>query len=131
MLISLAFMLSVNLAELPALAAEVETEARALTAQTQVTPALIAGIENLSADSERLSDALRDAAIEQDLPSIFEGIAADARERVAELQAADTGAEREAALANLRVLLEDAILIAPLAAGAAADMAQTRKVALR
>jgi hypothetical protein len=124
-------MLSVNLTEIPTLAAEVEAEARALSAQTEVTPALIANIEDFSADAERLSAGLREAGVEQDLPCIFHGISEDARERVTELQAADTAAERAAAFTNLRVLLDDAILIAPMAASAAADVAEARQVALR
>lgn len=131
MLTCLAFMLSVNLAELPALATEVETDARALAAQTEVTPTLLAGIEDFSTDSERLSAALREAGVEQDLPCIFHGIAEDARERAAELQAADTPAERATAFTNLRVLLDDAMLIAPMAASAAADAAQRRDLAQR
>jgi len=131
MLTCLALMLSVNLTELPGLAAEVETEARALTAQTEVTPALLAGIEDFSSDAERLSASLRDAGVEQDLPCIFHGIAEDARVRAAELQAADTPEERAEAFTNLRVLLDDAILIAPMAASAAADRAQERAVASR
>ena len=131
MLTCLALMLNVGLAELPALAVEVETEARALTIQTEVTPALLNGIAEFSADSERLSAALREAGVEQDLPCIFHGIAEDARERAAELDAADTPAERAEAFTNLRVLLDDAILIAPMAASAAADLAQARDVAAR
>lgn len=131
MLTCLALMLTVNLAELPSLATEVETEARALTAQTEVTPALLAGIEEFSGDAERLSAALREAGVEQDLPCIFHGISEDARVRATELQAADTAEERAEAFTNLRVLLDDAILIAPMAASAAADMAQERNVASR
>lgn len=131
MLTCLALMLNVSLVELPALAVEVETEARALTLQGDVTPSLLAGIAEFSGDAERLSAALREAGVEQDLPCIFHGIAEDARERAAELQAADTPAERTAAFTNLRVLLDDAILIAPMAASAAADMAQTREIAQR
>jgi hypothetical protein len=131
MLTCLALMLNVGLAELPALAVEVETEARALTIQTEITSGLLAGLEEFSADSERLSTALREAGVEQDLPCIFHGIAEDARARAAELQAADTQAERDAAFTNLRVLLDDAILIAPMAASAAADVAQAREVAAR
>lgn len=123
MLTCLAMMLTVSLAELPSLATEVETEARGLTVQTEITPTFLAGIEDFSADSERLSVALREAGVEQDLPCIFHGIAQDARERASELQAADTAAERETAFTNLRVLLDDAILIAPMAASAAADRA--------
>jgi hypothetical protein len=131
MLTCLALVLSVSLTELPSLAAEVETEARALTAQTEITPAFLAGVEEFSEDSERLSASLREAGVEQDLPCIFHGISEDARARIAELQSADTAAERETALTNLRVLLDDAILIAPMAASAAADRATERDVALR
>lgn len=131
MLVCAALMLTVSLAEVPSLAAEVETEARALTAQTEVTPALIQGVEDFSGDAERLSAALREAGVEQDLPCIFHGIAEDARERMTELQAADTPQERDAAFMNLRVLLDDAILIAPMAAAAAADAAAAEDVALR
>ncbi|MBL8543249.1 MAG: hypothetical protein JNJ63_05525 [Hyphomonadaceae bacterium] len=124
MLTCLAMMLSVSLAELPTLATEVETEARAITAQTEITPALLSDIEEFSQDSERLSASLREAGVEQDLPCIFHGISEDARVRAAELQAADTPAERTEAFTNLRVLLDDAILIAPMAASAAADRQQ-------
>lgn len=124
MLTCLAMMLSVSLADLPTLATEVETEARAITAQTEITPALLSDIEEFSQDSERLSASLREAGVEQDLPCIFHGISEDARVRAAELQAADTPAERTEAFTNLRVLLDDAILIAPMAASAAADRQQ-------
>ena len=131
MLTCLAFVLNVSLAELPSLASEVETEARAITAQTEVTPALLTNIEEFSVDAERLSALLREAGVEQDLPCIFHGIAEDARVRANELQAADTPAERAEAFTNLRVLLDDAILIAPMAASAAADRAQAQNVAQR
>jgi len=131
MLTCLAFVLNVSLAELPSLANEVETEARAITAQTEVTPALLTNIEEFSVDAERLSASLREAGVEQDLPCIFHGIAEDARVRANELQAADTPAERAEAFTNLRVLLDDAILIAPMAASAAADRAQAQNVAQR
>lgn len=124
MLTCLAMMLSVSLADLPTLATEVETEARAITAQTEITPALLSDIEDFSQDAERLSASLREAGVEQDLPCIFHGISEDARVRAAELQAADTAAERTEAFTNLRVLLDDAILIAPMAASAAADRQQ-------
>ena len=121
MLTCLALMLGVGFAELPSLAAEVEAEARTLTAQTEITPAFLAGIEDFSTDAELLSASLREMGVAQDLPCIFHGIAEDARVRVTELQAADTPTERETAFTNLRVLLDDAILIAPMAASAAAD----------
>ncbi len=131
MLTCVAFMFTVSLAELPSLATEIETEARALTAQTEITPAFMAGIEDFSGDAERFSVALRSAGVEQDLPCIFHGIAEDARERVAELREADTAEERTLALTNLRVLLDDAILIAPMAASAAADRAEEQQIASR
>ncbi len=123
MLTCAALMLTVSLAELPALATHVETEARALTAQTEVTSVFLSDILEFSGEAERLSVALREAGVEQDLPCIFHGIAEDARERVVELRQADTPAERDVAFTNLRVLLDDAILIAPMAAAAAADAA--------
>jgi hypothetical protein len=131
MLTCAALMLTVSLAELPSLATEVETGARALTAQTQITPGFLADIREFSGDAERLSAALREAGVEQDLPCIFHGIGEDARERVTELEAADTQAERDVAFTNLRVLLDDAILIAPMAASAAADAAAEETVAER
>jgi hypothetical protein len=121
MLTCLALVLGVSFAELPSLAIEVEGEARTLTAQTEITPEFLAGIEDFSVDAERLSVSLREIGVEQDLPCIFHGIAEDARVRATELQAADTPAERETAFTNLRVLLDDAILIAPMAAAAAAE----------
>ncbi|QGZ94281.1 hypothetical protein [Terricaulis silvestris] len=131
MLTCLALMLNVSLAELPSLATEVEAEARTLTAQTEITPAFLTEIVEFSGDAERLSVALRAAGVEQDLPCIFHGIAEDARERAAEFQSADDQAERDAAFMNLRVLLDDAILIAPMAASAAADRAAEQAVAQR
>ncbi len=129
MLTCVAFMLTASLAELPTLAAEVEAEARALTVHAEITPAFLAGIEDFSGDAEQLSAALREAGVEQDLPCIFHGIAEDARARVVELQTADTIEERQTAFTNLRVLLDDAILIAPMAAAAAADRAAEQQVA--
>jgi hypothetical protein len=131
MLTCAALMLTVSLAELPSLAAEVETGARSLTAQTEITPGFLADIREFSGDAERLSAALREAGVEQDLPCIFHGIGEDARERAHELQAADTQTERDTAFTNLRVLLDDAILIAPMAAAAAADAAVEQDVAGR
>ncbi len=131
MLTCAVLMLTVTLAELPTLASDVERGARALTIQTEVTPGFLAEIQEFSGDAERLSVALREAGVEQDLPCIFHGIAEDARERAAELRAADTQADRAAAFTNLRVLLDDAILIAPMAAAAAADAAAEDHVAAR
>jgi len=120
---ALAALATVSLSDIPALADEVEAGARALTIETSITPTFLAGLEEFSADAMRLSDALREAGVEQDLPCIFRGIAEDAADRVSEFQAADTPGERDMAFAGLRALLDDAILIAPMAAGAAADVA--------
>lgn len=124
MLICLAMALSVvSLTEIPALAGEVEAEARTLAAQAEVTPAFMAGLEGFSADAMRLSDSLAQAGVAQDMPAIFRGISVDASERVTELQAADTPSELQLALSSLQALLGDAIALAPMAAGAAADTA--------
>jgi hypothetical protein len=120
-----------SMAEIPALTAEIEAEARALASETQVTPALITRIDDLSSDAERLSSILQSAGVGQDMPCIFQGIAKDSRDRAAEFIAADTQDERDAAFMNLRVLMDDAALIAPLAATAAQDRAEQRDLALR
>lgn len=116
--------------DLPGLAFEVEAEARALRAQSQVSPGLYAGLEEFSADAERLATALRNAGVGHDLPTIFEGLARDARARTAALQAA-APSQRPADVAALQALLDDAIMIAPMAASVAADVTQTRDIARR
>ena len=124
MLTCLALVLGVSLAEIPSLAAEVESAARTLSVQTEVTPEFLADLEDFSADAERFSVSLREAGVEQDLPCIFHGIAEDARERASDLRGSSTGAERASALTDLRVLLDDAILIAPIAASEVAGLAR-------
>ncbi|MBK6702512.1 MAG: hypothetical protein IPG56_01240 [Caulobacteraceae bacterium] len=114
-------MLTVGAAELPSLAAEVEAEARTLSAQTEVTPEFLANIQDFSQDSEQLSASLRALGVVQDLPCIFHGISEDALVHMHELQEADTATEREMAFSALRALLDDAILIAPMAASAVAE----------
>lgn len=120
-----------SLADLPALALEMETEAQALAAQTEVTPSFLAQVDDFSADALRLSGALEAAGVGQDLPCVFRDIAGEVRARMTELKSADTVDERAQALASLRLLLDDASLIAPLAAAAAADRAAAQDVALR
>ncbi|MCC6786501.1 MAG: hypothetical protein IT547_01550 [Hyphomonadaceae bacterium] len=124
MLTCIALMLTVGAAELPSLATEVEAEARTLSAQTEVTPTFLAGVQDFSQDSEQLSASLRQLGVAQDLPCIFHGISEDALVHMRELQEADTATERDMAFSALRALLDDAILIAPMAAAAVAD-AQT------
>ena len=65
------------------------------------------------------------------MPCIFQGIASDARERAAEFSAADTPAEQDAAIMDLRVLMDDTMMLAPPAAAAAADRADERNIAFR
>jgi hypothetical protein len=129
--IALAFIGASSLADLPALALEVETEAQALAAQTEVTPALIADVGEFSADALRLSGALQAAGVGQDMPCVFRDIAGEARLRMVDLKNADTARARAEAFADLRLLLDDASLIAPLAAAAAADRAVSLDAAPR
>ena len=120
-----------SLGDIPKLSSDIEAEARALAAIDSVSPELIARIESFSADAQRLSTTLCSAGVGQDMPCIFQGIASDARERAAEFSAADTAAEQDAALMNLRVLMDDTVMLAPLAASAAADRAHERNLARR
>ena len=53
MLTCLALVLAVGAAELPSLAAEVEAEARSLTAQTEITPAFLADAPTVDALTAR------------------------------------------------------------------------------
>ncbi|MDX2276971.1 MAG: hypothetical protein NW206_16090 [Hyphomonadaceae bacterium] len=58
----------------------------------------------------------------EDLPCIFRGISEDAHARAAEMQDATLSpAARADAFTGLRALLDDAILLAPMAATAAED----------
>jgi hypothetical protein len=131
MLTCLALALGVSFAELPSLAAEVEDGARQLSAQAEVTATFLADVREFSADAERFSVSLRELGVEQDLPCIFHGIAEDALIRAEELNVADTATERDAAFTSLRALLDDAILIAPIAAAAAQDRAAEHDIARR
>ena len=76
----------VSLGDIPSLAAEVETEARALSAQTEMSAEFLAQLTDFSGDALQLSDSLRAAGVTQDLPCIFRGISEDARERAADAQ---------------------------------------------
>lgn len=124
MLTCLALALGVSFAELPTLAADVESEARALTTRTVASPAFFAAIDEFSADAEQLSASLREAGVAADLPCIFHGIAEDARVRADEIRQAQSDTQRAEAFANLRVLLDDAVLIAPMAAAALEERAR-------
>jgi hypothetical protein len=117
-LAAMATLAATAVADIPSLATEVEAEARALTAQSDITPDFLTSLNDFSADAMALSTALREAQVEADLPCIFRGISEDSHERVAEFQAATTADQRAMAFAGLRALLDDAILIAPMAAAA-------------
>lgn len=119
------------LGDIPKLTGELETEARALAAADTFSADLVARIQELSTEAEALSVSLHRAGVGQDMPCIFQGIANDARERAAEFTDADTQAEQDAALMNMRVLMDDVTMLAPLAAAAAADRAEERNIAQR
>lgn len=116
---ALAALAAAATADIPALAREVEADARALTRQTEINPAFTLALEDFSDDSMALSDALRAQGLTSDLPCIFKGISEDSRARIAEFHEADTATERAMAWSGLRALLDDAILLAPMAVEAA------------
>jgi len=120
-----------SLGDIPKMTSDIETEARALAAVSTFSPDLSTRIEGLSTEAEALAASLHRAGVGQDMPCIFQGIANDARERAAEFSNADTQQEQDAALMNLRVLVDDVAMLAPLAAAAAADRADERHIAER
>lgn len=120
-----------SLGDIPKMSTDIEAEARALAAVSTISPDIVSRIETFSTNAQRLSVTLSSAGVGQDMPCIFQGIASDAQERAAEFSAADTPAEQDAALMNLRVLMDDTVMLAPLAASAAADRAEERSIALR
>lgn len=119
------------LGDISQMSSDIEAEARALAAVESVSPELLQRLEEFSADAQQFSASLRRAGVGQDMPCIFQGIANDAMERAGEFAAADTQEEEDAALMNLRVLMDDTVMLAPLAAAAAADRAEERNVAFR
>lgn len=119
------------LGDIPKMSTDIEAEARALAAIETFSPALMTRLEEFSSDAQHLSISLRNANVGQDMPCIFQGIANDAMERAGEFAAADTQEEQDTAFMNLRVLMDDAAMLAPLAAAAAADRAEERRVAFR
>lgn len=108
------------MAQIPSLADEVEREARALTAMSQTADFQPADLEDFADDAMALSTALRSAGVTQDLPCIFKGISEDARARAADLDHVEA-TERAMAMGELRALLDDAILMAPMAEAAALE----------
>ncbi|MEQ1618638.1 MAG: hypothetical protein ABL883_09885 [Terricaulis sp.] len=109
---------TVSFGDIVSLAGEVEAEARSLAGRHEFSPSFLADLTEFSGDSMRLSDALRAGEAPADLPCIFRGIAEDAMAHAAELQRAATPAEEAEAFAALSALLDDAILLAPMAAAA-------------
>lgn len=120
-----------SLADIPKMTDGIEADARALATEETISPELFSRLQAFSAEAQRLSTSLHQAGVGQDMPCVFQGIAHDAQERAAELSGADTQAERDAALMNLRVLMDDTVMLAPMAAAAAADRAAQRNIALR
>jgi hypothetical protein len=120
-----------SLGDISKMTSDIEADALALAAVSTVSPDLVTRIETFSAEAQQLSISLHRAGVGQDMPCIFQGIATDARARAAEFNAADTLGERDAAFMNLRVLMDDAAMLAPLAAAAAADRAEEREIAFR
>lgn len=120
-----------SLGDISKMTSDFEAEARALSAITTVSTDFVTRIEAFSTEAEQLSSVLHGAGVGQDMPCIFQGIASDARERAAEFSTADSQAEEDAAFMNLRVLMDDAVMLAPLAAAAAADRADERNIAFR
>ncbi|MBL8547689.1 MAG: hypothetical protein JNL81_14575 [Hyphomonadaceae bacterium] len=120
-----------SLSDIPKMTSDFENEARALSSESTVSADLVTRIQAFSTDARHLAVSLRGAGVGQDMPCIFQGIAADAEERAEEFAAADTQAEQDVAFMNLRVLMDDAVLLAPMAAAAAADRANERNIALR
>ena len=116
--LALAAFSTISLADIASLAGEVEVEARSLAGRHEFSPSFLADLTEFSGDSMRLSDALRAGGAPADLPCIFRGISEDALVHAAELQRATTPAEEAEAFAALGALLDDAILLAPMAAGA-------------
>ena len=118
------------LGDIPKMSTDLEAEAHALAVVSAATPELISRIEAFATDAQQLSVSMRRAGVGQDMPCIFQGIANDALERAGEFAAADTSEEQDAFM-NLRVLMDDTAMLAPLAAAAAADRAEERDLALR
>ncbi|MBX3429470.1 MAG: hypothetical protein KF779_07820 [Hyphomonadaceae bacterium] len=120
-----------SLSDIPKMSSDLEAEARALATVNEISSDFVSRIETFSADAQRLSASLGSAGVGQDMPCIFQGIASDAHARATDFVAADTQAAQDTAFMNFRVLMEDAAMLAPLAAGAAAERADERNIALR
>lgn len=104
------------------LADTVSREAGELRATVSMAdqPAYQAELRAFSNDAMALSAALREAGLTDDLPCIFKGISEDALVK-AELVARSEPSVRPIVESQLAALLDDAILMAPMAAKAARD----------
>lgn len=102
------------------LAITVETEARSLRARVHAAaePAYQVQLDAFSKDAMALSNALRAAGLTDDLPCIFNGISEDATVKAQSVRTASPQM-RPIAESQLAALLDDAILLAPMAAEAA------------
>jgi hypothetical protein len=108
------------MSDIAPLAQTVEHEARTLRAgiQQAAEPAYQADLRDFSQDAMALSQALRSAGLTDDLPCIFKGISEDTLVKAEAITAAQ-GDMRPMAVNQLAALLDDAILLAPMAADAA------------
>lgn len=117
------------LEDIPALAVQLEQEARVLRADAANAPPpmLAPRVHAFADDAKRLSDSLRASDVAEDLPCMFKGMSEDAHRRADGLLSADAAARAEAGK-GLGALLDDAVLFAPMAAKEAAEK---RRAALR
>jgi hypothetical protein len=99
------------------LAQEVEREARVLRADIAQAgePAFQASLIDFSEDAMALSKALREAGVSDDLPCIFKGISEDTLVKAEAVRTASPTL-KPIAMSQLGALLDDAILLAPMAA---------------
>jgi hypothetical protein len=108
---------------LPALASQVQTEAASLSREAPKaagTGGFDLKLTHFADTAMTLSTTLRAAGAPGDLPCIFKGISEDARTQAETLKAAQSKLDRQMALDELLVLLDDAQALAPQAANPAA-----------
>lgn len=116
-----------SLTDVVPLARTVETSARTLRADVSHAdqPAYQAQLTQFSSDAMALSQALRSAGLTDDLPCIFKGISEDTLVK-AQAVATDDATLKPMAVSGLAALLDDAILMAPMAAEAATQSGTPR-----
>jgi hypothetical protein len=104
---------------LPELASRVQAEAVSLSREAPKAPAsagFLTKLNHFADDAMALSISLRAAGAPGDLPCIFKGISEDARAQAETLRAAAAKTDRQMAIDELLVLLDDAAALAPQAA---------------